>query len=571
MVSADDAPRRAMLLLALVASLAILPGLGRVSLFEPDEPRFAEATRLMFERGDFLTPRFNGRPRFEKPILLYWMQAPFYALLGPTELAARAPAAVCGVLVVLLLYDLGRRVLGERAGFAGALVLASSFRFVTYARQGLTDVPVLLFEMAALWGFWRAREEGAGTRASRRHAAWAWAAIGAAALTKGPVAALPLLIWVAFLGVTRWLDGVRAMRWWPGAAIALVVAAPWYLYMAAVHGAAYLDHGVGYELVRRYADPQFPGPQRGWLYYMGVWPGDAAPWTLFFLAALAWLALGWRRLDAMQRTGLAFCLTWFAVVLVLFSSATGKLPHYLLPLYPPLALVVGFFADRASGAASGRTAGRPDIAAPRAARVSWSLAAWVTVVALIGAAAIVALFLVRIAGAPAVSPAMLLPAALAAGAAAAAVSEWRGARFSTLRILAGTFVAAYAVLGFHVAPRYLQDMQPIRPIGEAVSRVASPGEPVAHYGSYGGSGLVFYSRHLVEFPGTHAATGEFLRGPGRRFLVISAGDLEGLQPYYDGPLHELARQDVLVVRIKRVMEGRRPDPRRVLLLVSNQP
>jgi 4-amino-4-deoxy-L-arabinose transferase-like glycosyltransferase len=389
------------------------------------------------------------------------------------------------------------------------------------------------------------------------------------------VAALPLLIWVAFLGVTRQLEGLRAMRWWPGVAIALLVAAPWYLYMAAVHGAAYLDHGVGYELVRRYADPQFPGPQRGWLYYMGVWPGDAAPWTLFFLAALAWLARGWRRLDAPDRTGLAFCLTWFAVVLVLFSSATGKLPHYLLPLYPPLALVVGFLADRAAGARSataGKPAGRPDAAtAAGDARVEWSIAAWVTIAALLVAAAIVALFLVRIAGAPAVSPAMLLPAALASGALAAGAAEWRGARFATLRILAGTLVAAYAVLGFHVAPRYLQDMQPIRPIGEAVARVASPQDPVAHYGSYGGPGLVFYSRHLIEFPGTHAATGEFLRGPGRRFLVISAGDLEGLQPYYDGPLHELARQDVLVVRIKRVMEGRRPDPRRVLLLVSNQP
>ena len=570
MVPVDAAPRRTMLLLAAVALVAILPGLGRVSLFEPDEPRFAEATRLMLERGDFLTPWFNGRPRFEKPILFYWMQAPFYAVLGPTELAARAPAAVCGVLIVLLLYDLGRRALGPRAGFLGALVLASSFRFVTYARQGLTDVPVLLLEMIALWGFWRALDDGPDARAARRHAGWAWAAIGAAALTKGPVAALPLLIWAAFLLVTRRPGALRAMRWWPGVAIAAAIAAPWYLYMAAAHGAAYLSHGVGYELVRRYADPRFPGPQRGWLYYMGVWPGDAAPWTIFFLAALAWVARQWRRLPPAHRTALVFCATWFVVVLGLFSSASGKLPHYLLPLYPPLALVVGYYADRASrsGGTGAETAALGELAPPR---IGWSLAAWITILALLVAAAIVALFLVRVAGAPPVSLAMLLPAVLAAGAGLAAVAEWRGARHATLGALAGALVAAYAVLGAHIAPTYLQDMQPIRPIGRAVAATAGPGEPVAHYGSYGGPGLVFYSRHLIEFPGSPAATGEFLRGPGRRFLVISAGDLEGLKPYYDGPIHVLARQDVLVVRIKRVMEGRRPDPRRVLLLVSNQP
>jgi 4-amino-4-deoxy-L-arabinose transferase-like glycosyltransferase len=340
--------------------------------------------------------------------------------------------------------------------------------------------------------------------------------------------------------------------------------------MAAIHGAAYIDHGVGYELVRRYADPEFPGPRRGWLYYFGVWPGDAAPWTVFFVAACPWLLRRWRSLPAPHRKGIVFCATWFVVVLALFSSASGKLPHYLLPLYPPLALIVGYFADRAAGPAPRGAAAMLQAEAPGPGS-SWSIAAWITIAALLVAAVIVGLFLVNVVEAPAVSIATLLPVVLGAGALAAAVAEWRGARFRTLLAIAGTLTAAFALLGAHVAPYYLQDMQPIRPIGHAVAAVAAPGDRVAHYGGYGGPGLVFYSRHQIEFPGTHAATAEFLRGDGRRFLVISAGDLEGLKPHYDGAIHELARQGVLVVRIKRVMEGRTPDPRRALLLVSNRP
>ena len=132
-----------------VWALTTMAGLGSTSLSEPDEPRFAEATRQMFLRGDFLTPYFNGVPRFEKPILFYWMQAPAFAILGPTETAARLPAALC-TLGVLLLTFLGERLFTLRAGYVGALILATTFRFAVWSRQGLTDVPVLFFMVAAL-------------------------------------------------------------------------------------------------------------------------------------------------------------------------------------------------------------------------------------------------------------------------------------------------------------------------------------------------------------------------------------------------------------------------------------
>jgi 4-amino-4-deoxy-L-arabinose transferase-like glycosyltransferase len=557
-MTSDRAGRLApALLLLVVCSATFLTGLGSTSLFEPDEPRFAAATRQMLATGDYLTPWFNGRPRFEKPVLFYWMQAPAFAVLGPTEAAARLPSAVCGTLAVLLLFVIARRFFRAGAATIAALALATSFRFVIYGRQGLTDVPVLLFEMVALWGWLRARDDEARSKSF----AWtAWAFVGLAAATKGPVAIIPLLVWIAFV----LLDGDPRTAWrrmhpTGGVAIAVAIAAPWYIYMVAVHGRAYIDHALGYELVRRYADAEFPGPKRGLLYYFGVWPGDAAPWTMFFLAAVIWVARRWRWLEPGERRGVLFAGVWFVVVLLLFSSASGKLPHYLLPLYPPLAMLVGLFADIA---ASDR---------PIAPRLSWRIAVIATALTLLAASALVWVFLRRAFAVPPTGPAMLLPVCLALGALAALALESRGRRRGVVGALVVAFAIGYALLGVHVAPRYLQQMQPVRALGEVVASLATPGDRVSLYGSFGGPGLIFYSRHVVEFLSSHDEVVAFLAGDGRRFCVLSAADLEAVRQRSVPPLYVLARRDVLNIRFKRVLEGRAADPNRALLLVSNQP
>jgi hypothetical protein len=114
-------------------------------------------------------------------------------------------------------------------------------------------------------------------------------------------------------------------------------------------------------------------------------------------------------------------------------------------------------------------------------------------------------------------------------------------------------------------------MPPVRALGQAVAAESRPGDRVGHHGSFGGTGLVYYSGHVVESLPTHDAVAEFLSGEGRRFCVLSAGDLEAVQERAHPPLHVLARHSVLNVRFKRVLEGRAADPRRDLLLVSNRP
>jgi 4-amino-4-deoxy-L-arabinose transferase-like glycosyltransferase len=257
---------RSRLLVLLVAwLLTVGAGLGSTPLWEPDEPRFAEATRQMFERGDFVTPWFNDQPRFEKPPLLYWLQVPFVAVLGPTETAFRLPSALAGLLCLFVVYRIGARQASPRAGVIAALALASSFRFLLYARQGLTDLPVTAMVALAIWMFLEALES-ADRR--RRLALTGWAATGAAALLKGPVAIFAPLTIVLYGLVTAPRRVWRRLDLPLGVLLASAIVMPWYLVMIGLHGQAFVDVAIEYEVVARYLEPDFPGRDRGMLFFL---------------------------------------------------------------------------------------------------------------------------------------------------------------------------------------------------------------------------------------------------------------------------------------------------------------
>lgn len=542
-----------MLLLAVSCLAALLVGLGHPFLWEPDEPRFAEATRQMLERGEFLTPWFNDQPRFEKPILFYWLQLPFFALLGPTESAARLPAALAGLGCVWLTYLIGTRLHGERAAWLGALALASLFRFVTYARQGLTDVPALFFELVALYGFLRGHQEPA---ARSRFALLAWAAVGLAAATKGPVAAIPVAVWVAFLLLTRDLTGFRRMRVVSGGLIAVAIAAPWYVHMVATHGQAFLDVAFGSEVVSRVGGAF--GPRRGAWYYFDVWPADMLPWTPFFVLGLAYLGFVWGQLGPAVRRAVLLLVVWFVVVVGAFSLSGSKLPHYLLPAYPAAALLVGWFVDRAVG-------GGP-------ARRLWWVAAFLAVVALTASAALVWALLRSVAG-PSSSPSMgpaaiLLPMILLAGAALTMMLGLRRGPAPATAALALAVALATAHASLVVVPR-LPGLQPIPPLGARIASAARAGDRVGHYGTFGAPGLVFYSRHRVDQLGSQDEVARFLSAPGLAFCVLPARDAEAVAALVPGATQEIGRSPKLVVRINRLF-GQRSLYEDPLVLVSNQ-
>jgi 4-amino-4-deoxy-L-arabinose transferase-like glycosyltransferase len=538
---------RALLGLTLVGVATLMIGLGRPYLWEPDEPRFAEATRQMLLRGDYLTPWFNGRPRFEKPILFYWLQLPFFAGLGPTELAARLPAALAGIGCVWVTCSIGVRMLGARAGWIGGMALATLFRFVTYGRQGLTDVPALLFELLAIRGFLAARDDEAP------RGAWitAWIAVGLAAATKGPVAIVPLAIWIAFVTVSRDWNGLRRMRVLPGALVALALAAPWYLYMFWLHGHAFANVSMGSEVVQRVTAPT--GAQRGAFYYFSVWPADMLPWTLLFVLALVYAALAWRRFDARTRRGVLLPVLWFVVVVGIFSASGGKVPHYVLPAYPAACLLVGFLADRALGD-------------PLARRLWWGGATCTGIALLVGGISS-AIFVWRAGGADHVVDSAVLAAVLIGGPALALAMAWRRGPVAGTVTIAATLAVALAFAAAFVVPR-LRGLQPLPPLGRAIAAVAAPDDRVGHSGSYGAPGLVFYSRHRVDALSGPGEIASYLQAPGRAFCVVPEDAVPAVIGLAPGNVHVLATEPKLVPRFNRLL-GKRSPFEDGLALISN--
>ena len=552
-----SARTRAYAALVAVWALTTMSGLGSTSLSEPDEPRFAEATRQMFLRGDFLTPYFNGAPRFEKPILFYWMQAPAFAILGPTETAARLPAALCTLGVLLLTFGIGERLFNLRAAYVGALILATTFRFAVWSRQGLTDVPVLLFMVAAL--SWWAKLVPVGTVPTKKAQLLPWIAIGLGALTKGPVGVLPLVVIGSYVIVTRRWHLVRQLWIVPGVLLAAAIVLPWYAWMAWLHGRAFLDFALGYEVVARYGSTIFPSFPRGFFWYFLIYPGDAAPWTLFIIAAIGWTLWRLRSFDLSTRLAVTFLLTWFFAVLIVFSTAKFKVTHYILPAYPAASLLAGFLLDRLFA---------PTSDAPKSL---WRLPFALTTIVAAGLAIVLAVFMHRVFRMPWVDPGMLLPLALGGAAIAMITFALRGQREQAAMSLVAGLSLAMAILAVHIAPRELQRYQPIRALGE---RIASTGGPDAHVGlagRLGGPGLIFYSRHDIAWLDSMDDIATFLRAPGRRFCVMSQTDFDTLSRDPSLPSLEIVdRGNFFNVRLKALFESQPNVEGRPMLLVTRR-
>ena len=540
----------AMAAVVLLAAVAIGPGLGRAALWEPDEPRFAEATRQMFARGDFLTPYFNGVPRFEKPILFYWLQAAAVSVLGANELAMRVPAALAGIGAVSLLYLIGVRVASERAAIAAALVFATMFRFVVYARQGLTDVPVLFFIVAALYGFMRATDVRPPPMA-----VWlAWAAVGLGVLTKGPVGFLSLIIWGAYAASRRDVTLVSRIRPVIGLCLAVAIALPWYLAMMAMHGRAFVDFALGHEIVARVVSEESFAPTRGFFYYWKVWPGDAAPWSVLFVAAAAWALVRWRRLDAQTRQATTFALAWFVAVFVTFSVSRSKVPHYVLPAYPAAALLIGVFVDRVANTISEAW--------------WWRLPMALVAVVIFAASALLAWSGGVVMPEAQAATRALVPMLLAAGGAALLAAIWKKQLMSATVTLAVLLAAIFAVIGAIIVPGTIERSKPMPYLAREAAQLMPDDGVLGLLGRYGASSLIYYSGRRVQFLDDDESTIAFLASRPGAVCVLPATDLARLTPRLPPTVRTVAIAEEFNVRFERLLERQRTPGRQWVVVAA---
>ncbi len=341
---ADDTWRRDLALLALLFGLLYFFQLGDATLVNPDESRYAEIPREMVATGDYVLPRLNGVFYFEKPPLMYWCLAGFLRIFGPDELAMRATPALFALGGVLLTYAAARRLHGRQAGLAAAIVLGTSLLYFTLARILILDMAVSVLMSITLFCFLLGVREPPGWR--RRWLFYGlYASAGLATLTKGLIGFLitgaVMFLWLLVFNQWRRL---RPFYLPTGAVLFLSIAAPWHL-LAAQRNDAWAHFYFIREHWVRFTTTEH-GRFEPWWYFIPVVLGGLFPWMGFLWHALRdALAGGWAR--RRENADAWFLVTWAAFVFLFFSKSQSKLIPYVLPVFPPLAVLLGAWLAQA--------------------------------------------------------------------------------------------------------------------------------------------------------------------------------------------------------------------------------
>jgi 4-amino-4-deoxy-L-arabinose transferase-like glycosyltransferase len=349
-------------LLGLVCLLAFFWNLGANGLFDLDEALYAEAAREMALTGDYVVPRVNAKPFFEKPPLIYWEAAALFSLFGRSEITARLPSALAATTLTFLVFWFGTRLFGRRAGFLAAVFLAFSPVFFGSARQLTTDVTLTLCISAAVVMFHRSRWTAGG--ASGGWAVGFWAACGWGVLAKGiPGILFPLLIAVVTVAVTerfQWravARGLWSLRPLVGVPVFLAIVLPWHLAAWNAAGSVFVDEYIVRQHLQRFRGGDTSHLAPFWFFVPGFLLG-AFPWSLFVPAALRRPKQDTPRAEPSDEAafGRTLLIVWTAAVFLFFSASGSKLISYILPMYPAAALLAGAWCSRAIDRAGARRA-----------------------------------------------------------------------------------------------------------------------------------------------------------------------------------------------------------------------
>ncbi|HSL19938.1 MAG TPA: glycosyltransferase family 39 protein [Vicinamibacterales bacterium] len=527
---------RTRLLVALLAAAALpyLVGLGDSSIWDANEAFYVETPREMIEAGDFINPSFNYLPRFNKPVLSYWVVAAFYHLFGVSVAVERIPIALSAFVLMAAAFGIGRALKSSEAGLWSAIALATSPRVLMFARRIFIDMWVTMFLGLTLLAFVLAERY---PERRDRYLLLMYVAAGLGTLTKGPVAiVLPALVFGVYLAVQRRLGDLRRMRLLTGAIVVLAIVAPWY-------GALYVQHGwehiVGFfwgENVARYADAV--APSRGVLFYPPVVFGDMFPWSLLLVAAaVRCLApIVRNRGQLAPGTDLRLLLwAWILVIVGFFTLSATKQDLYIFPIVVAVAALAGdLLGDGDRGTRLTR----------------WMLA-------LAGVLLIVAAAFVRRmfgGGGHVYQVDGVLPIVVAAGIA--------GAAAATLAVRRRLFAAAFTIAGCLALLNWIfvlwtlpsfERYKPVPPLSEAIRARAAEDAAVVHY-NVALPSMVFYLRRHVDqvFDDPEALINKL--GDAREFyLVLRTTEYEALRGEMPVPVCVVDRRPFFDVKLNTLL------------------
>lgn len=431
-----------------------------MALIGPDEPRYAEVPREMVATGDYVSPRLGGCFWFEKPVLQYWMSAAAYHIFGVNEFAARAPSALAASLTALALFFAIRRAVSLRLALAVSIVLLSMGIFLAYARIVSPDMPLAAsISIAIICGFLAVTSE---KQKAFKYWSLCGAFLGLAVLAKGLVG---VVLVIGILGVhlifTRNLGAINWRAVLVAVLVFVVVVAIWYVPVTIKHGWAFVEKFFLEHHFERYLTNRHSHPQPVY-FHIFITLAGLMPWTFFLIpAAVRLLKLKPRsnKLDSL----LALAWIWFALPLLFFSFSVSKLPGYLLPVFPALAVIIGVEVEQFLN---------------RGNRIH-TVSAWLTGLLLlaIGIAFVIYTNRQMVDASPPGTALVWLPLAAALVAVASLIRAKKRAFVVSVSAVVVSVIAGAVLLLFPV----LNETKSLRTLSEQASAALRPGERIAFF------------------------------------------------------------------------------------------
>jgi 4-amino-4-deoxy-L-arabinose transferase-like glycosyltransferase len=326
---------RAYAFLFLLCFAFFIPGIATLPPIDRDEPSFAQASKQMVETGNYVDIRVQEVPRYKKPIGIYWLQAASVKLFNPEHLneiwAYRFPSFISATVAVLMTAALGGLLFTPMTGLLAALMMAGCLILNTEARLAKTDATLLASIMVMQYGLARTyilkNKTGIGTLFLF------WTALGVGILIKGPIIVLVLFSTLLWL---RWekkkLTSVSALKLILGILYMLLITLPWFVAILTASHGQFLAQSAGHDLFAKLWQGQDRGKLPPGLHLL-AFPGVFFPFAIFAMMAVP---------DAWQnraKPAVRFCLGWIIPTWIVFELSLTKLPHYVMPTYPAIAML----------------------------------------------------------------------------------------------------------------------------------------------------------------------------------------------------------------------------------------
>ena len=514
-------------------------GLGSHGLLEPDEGRYSEIPREMRETGDYITPRLNYIKYFEKPVLHYWLTASAQALFGENEFSGRFFPAAAALGGIALSYWLAKSMFGKETPLYSAAILSTSLVYFALSRINITDMTLGFFITVALAGFWLGYEK------NRRFYLMLYGGAALALLTKGLIGiVLPGGVIFCYMVLTRQWDIFRSALYLPGIILFVVLSVPWFLAVCLANGDFFYFFFIQ-EHFLRYSTKMHGRYEPAW-FFIPILLVGLFPWTGLLPGALSPALPGRNRRFGKDNREELFLFLWFAIIFVFFSFSSSKLIPYIIPVFPPLAVLMG--------RALARMIDGEDFRAIR----GFLILNGVFLIPFIGALLVYPFFNSRISAARLLPYSLPVAAALAAFT-AAGIYAFRKRRAALLAVSL-CLLAYLSMFSFARVFTLYDGLLSARDLAAAVAELRRPGDVVAQYGNYD-QALPFYLKQrvvLVNYLGElefgaareedpfwfigDEQLKELWNGENRVILVINTGHMEGVSALLDPRLSSIARR-----------------------------